>query len=250
MNNKFFKKIISIFGYKLINKNYFKNNRIISEKSYLQIELILKNLFEKNKIKSLIQIGANDGLLFDVLKHYIKKFHPSSLLIEPVLENFEKLKKNYHNIENIKFENSAISVNNEISSLYKVKLSKVHHYDEHILVITSFNKNHLLEHGVKNSHISKEKVQSISIDKLLIKHSIKTLDLLFIDAEGYDSKIIYDFFKNSLLRPLIIFEYIHCDYIFFRKLINRLNEINYVYFSINENLIGCPIENKQLIDFS
>ena len=84
----------------------------------------------------------------------------------------------------------------------------------------------------------------------MIKHSIKTLDLLFIDAEGYDSKIIYDFFKNSLLRPLIIFEYIHCDYIFFRKLINRLNEINYVYFSINENLIGCPIENKQLIDFS
>ena len=250
MNNKFFKKIISLFGYKLINKNYFKNNRIISEKSYLQIELILKNLFEKNKIKSLIQIGANDGLLFDVLNQYIKKFQPSSLLVEPLLENFEKLKKNYNNLENIKFENSAISVNNEISSLYKVKLSKIHHYDEHILGITSFNKNHLLEHGVKNSHISKEKVQSISIDKLLIKHSIKTLDLLFIDAEGYDSKIIYDFFKNSLLRPLIIFEYIHCDYIFFRKLINRLNEINYVYFSINENLIGCPIENKQLIDFS
>jgi FkbM family methyltransferase len=250
VNNKFFKKIISLFGYKLINKNYFKNNRIISEKSYLQIELILKNLFEKNKIKSLIQIGANDGLLFDVLNQYIKKFQPSSLLVEPLLENFEKLKKNYNNLENIKFENSAISVNNEISSLYKVKLSKIHHYDEHILGITSFNKNHLLEHGVKNSHISKEKVQCISIDKLLIKHSIKTLDLLFIDAEGYDSKIIYDFFKNSLLRPLIIFEYIHCDYIFFRKLINRLNEINYVYFSINENLIGCPIENKQLIDFS
>ena len=250
MNNKFFKKIISIFGYKLINKNYFKNNRIISEKSYLQIELILKNLFEKNKIKSLIQIGANDGLLFDVLNQYIKKFQPSSLLVEPLLENFEKLKKNYNNLENIKFENSAISVNNEISSLYKVKLSKIHHYDEHILGITSFNKNHLLEHGVKNSHITKEKVQCISIDELLIKHSIKTLDLLFIDAEGYDSKIIYDFFKNSLLRPLIIFEYIHCDYIFFRKLINRLNEINYVYFSINENLIGCPIENKQLIDFS
>ena len=81
MNNKFFKKIISIFGYKLVNKNYFKNNKIISEKSYLQIELILKNLFERNKIKSLIQIGANDGLLFDVLNQYIKKFNPSSVLI-------------------------------------------------------------------------------------------------------------------------------------------------------------------------
>jgi FkbM family methyltransferase len=250
VNNKFFKKIISIFGYKLVNKNYFKNNKIISEKSYLQIELILKNLFEKNKIKSLIQIGANDGLLFDVLNQYIKKFNPSSLLVEPVLENFEKLKKNYNNLENIKFENSAISVNNEITFLYKVKSSKIHYYDKHILGITSFNKNHLLEHGVKNLHITKEKVQCISIEKLLIKYSIKTLDLLFIDAEGYDSKIIYDFFKNSLLRPIIIFEYIHCDNNFFRKLINRLNEINYVYFSINENLIGFPIENKHLIDFS
>jgi len=250
VNNKFFKKIISIFGFKLVNKNYFKNNKIISEKSYLQIELILKNLFEKNKIKSLIQIGANDGLLFDVLNQYIKKFNPSSLLVEPILENFEKLKKNYNKLENIKFENSAISVNNEITFLYKVKPSKIHYYDKHILGISSFNKNHLLEHGVKNLDIIKEKVQCISIKKLLIKYSIKTIDLLFIDAEGYDSKIIYDFFENSLLRPIIIFEYIHCDNNFFCKLINRLSEINYIYFSINENLIGFPIENKHLIDFS
>ena len=117
MNNKFFKKIISIFGYKLVNKNYFKNNKIISEKSYLQIELILKNLFEKNKIKSLIQIGANDGLLFDVLNPYIKKFNPSSLLVEPVLENFEKLKKNYNNLDNVKFENSAISFDRIMTNL-------------------------------------------------------------------------------------------------------------------------------------
>ena len=67
------------------------------------------------------------------------------------------------------------------------------YYDDHINGLASFNKSHLIKHGVKNNHINKEQINSLSIKYLIKKHQIKNLDLLFIDAEGYDGKIVYYF---------------------------------------------------------
>ena len=58
MKNKIFKKIIGILGYKLIDKNHIKNNRILDENSYLNSKKILNYLFNQKKINCLIQIGA------------------------------------------------------------------------------------------------------------------------------------------------------------------------------------------------
>ena len=74
INNKILKKISSWFGLKLIEKNYVKNNRLLFEKSPLNIDLIFNFLFSNKYIKTLIQIGANDGERFDVLNKYIKKY--------------------------------------------------------------------------------------------------------------------------------------------------------------------------------
>ena len=89
MNNKFLKKLSNIFGYKLIEKNLVKNNQSLSENSILNIKLILNNIFNKNKIENLIQIGANDGVAFDELNFFIKKYKINSVLVEPINENYE-----------------------------------------------------------------------------------------------------------------------------------------------------------------
>ena len=142
MKNKIFKKIAGIFGYKLIDKNHVKNNRIIEKNSYLKIEKILKYLFDQKVINYLIQIGANDGFRFDSLNYYIKKYNIKSILVEPIKKNFEDLKDNYKEHKNIIFENLAISVNNEISYLYKVNPLKLKNYlGDHYIGITSFDKN-------------------------------------------------------------------------------------------------------------
>ena len=41
MNNKLLKKISGFFGYKLIDKDYVKNNRIIENTTYLTINKVL-----------------------------------------------------------------------------------------------------------------------------------------------------------------------------------------------------------------
>lgn len=246
MRHKLLKKIIGAFGYKLISKNTIKNERILDDFNYLTLPRILEYLTKNGLIKSIIQIGANDGSRFDILNVFIKKYKIKSILVEPIKENFEELINNYSKIENIIFENSAISVKGEISFLYKVKSQYLNKYGEHVKAISSFNKKHLINHGVKNSHIEKQMINSISIKELLNKHKIENFDLLFLDAEGYDGNIVNDFLDESLLKPYIIFEFIHIDNDIFKILINKLIQKKYNLFNIGENIICVPEEKDFL----
>ena len=246
MRHKLLKKIIGAFGYKLISKNTIKNERILDDFNYLTLPRILEYLTKNGLIKSIIQIGANDGSRFDILNVFIKKYKIKSILVEPIKENFEELINNYSKVENIIFENSAISVKGEISFLYKVKSQYLNKYGEHVKAISSFNKKHLINHGVKNSHIEKQMINSISIKELLNKHKIENFDLLFLDAEGYDGNIVNDFLDESLLKPYIIFEFIHIDNEIFKILINKLIQKKYNLFNIGENIICVPEEKDFL----
>jgi len=251
MNNKLLKKISGFFGYKLIDKDYIKNNRIIENTTYLKINKMLNFLFNDKKINCLIQIGANDGLRFDILNQYIKKYKTKSILVEPIKKSFNDLIVNYKDYNNIIFENVAISVNSQISHLYKIDHSKEEKYkSEHFKGIMSFDKGHLIKHGVKKNDIVKEEVKSISINNLIKKHKLNKVDLLFVDAEGYDADIIEDFLKTSLMRPIIIFEYLHVSNKKFKDLVDSLNNKKYFFFSLNENMVCFPEEKQEFIKFN
>ena len=249
MKDKILKKFVGWFQYKLVDKKHIKNNRILDEKSFLSLERILKYLINNKIIKSLIQIGANDGVRFDSLNTFIKEYKLSCLLVEPIKEHFDDLKKNYANIENIIFENSSISVENEISHLYKVKVEFLNIYGDHVRGITSFNIEHLINHGVKKKHIMKQEVASLSIKELISKHKFKYFELLFIDAEGYDGKIVNDFLLTSSIRPYIIFEYIHINNDTFKIVTDNLKKNKYIFFPVNENIICIPQEKKDIFVF-
>ena len=75
---------------------------------------------------------------------------------------------------------------------------------------------------------------------MLGKYNISNLDLLFIDAEGYDGDILIDFLNNSKQEPIIIFEYVHIKNNILKNLINKIIKKNYSYFDVNENLICVP----------
>ena len=237
---KIIKKILGLFGYKLIDKNYYKNNRSIASNSFLTIHNLLNILFKKKYVKSLVQIGANDGVRFDSLNEFIKQYKIKSLLVEPINEYFQKLYLKYKDTNFVSVENSAISINNEISFLYKVDSKFIHFYDEHIMGISSFNKNHLIKHGVKKKHIVKENINSLSIKELFKKHNILEIDLLYIDAEGYDGKIVLNFISNLNFTPIIIFEYIHVNNDILNELFLKLKTKKYKTFSINENIVCYP----------
>ena len=54
MKNKILKKILGIAGYKLIEKEIIKNERLISSKSYSKIDKLLDTLFKDKKINNIV----------------------------------------------------------------------------------------------------------------------------------------------------------------------------------------------------
>jgi len=243
--NKILKKICGIFGYKLLPKNYVKNKNYLSNFTSLNLEKIISNLVEKKIINSLIQIGANDGLSHDHLHNVIKKFRLESLLLEPIKKYFLDLQNNYSNYDNVRFENSALSINNEILFLFKVNPKYFNKYGTLSDGISSFYKYHLLKHGIKEKHIIQEKVNQISFNELLKKYSINSFDLLLIDAEGYDCQIVNDFFfKVKKIRPIIVFEWSHVKYSELKSTLNLIINNNYSFFTIGDDIFCFPNEKN------
>jgi len=243
--SKVLKKFCGIFGYKLLPKNYIKNKNYLSKFSSLNLEKIISNLAEKKIINSLIQIGANDGISHDHLHNVIKQFRLESLLLEPIKKYFLDLKNNYSNYENVRLENSALSINNEILFLYKVNPEYFKKYGTLSGGISSFYKEHLLKHGIKENHIIQEKVNQISFDELLKKYNINSFDLLLIDTEGYDCHIINDFFlKIKKIRPIIIFEWSHIKYSELESTLNSIINNNYFFFPAGDDIFCFPVEKN------
>ena len=243
--SKILKKFCGIFGYKLLPKNYIKNKNYLSKFSSLNLEKIISNLVEKKIINSLIQIGANDGISHDHLHSAIKQFRLESLLLEPIKKYFLDLQNNYSNYDNVRFENSALSINNEILFLYKVNPEYFNKYGTLTRGISSFYKEHLLKHGIKKKHIIQEKVNQISFDELLKKYRINNFDLLLIDAEGYDCHIVNDFFlKVKKIRPIIIFEWSHIKNIDLKNTLDEIIKNNYSFFPIGDDIFCFPIEKN------
>jgi FkbM family methyltransferase len=245
--SKILKKFCGIFGYKLLSKNYIKNKNYLSKFSSFNLEKIISNLVEKKIINSLIQVGANDGILHDHLHNIIKKYRLESLLLEPIKKYFLDLKNNYSNYDNVRFENSALSINNEILFLYKVNPDYFNKYGTLSSGISSFYKEHLLKHGINEKHIVQEKVNQISFDELIKKFSITSFDLLLIDTEGYDCHIVNDFFlKVKKIRPIVIFEWSHIKNSELENTLNTIVNNNYSFFPIGDDIFCFPIEKDIL----
>ena len=249
--SKILKKFCGIFGYKLLPKYYIKNKDYLSKLSFLNLEKIILQLAEKKIIDSLIQIGANDGVTHDPLHKAIKNFGLKSLLLEPIKEPFLDLKNNYLNYKNVKLENSALSIDSEILFLYKVNPRYSKKYGTLPTGITSFDKKHLIKHGINNRHIIQEKVSQIGIIELLNKHTISSFDLLFIDTEGYDCRIINEFFlKINNIRPIIIFEWSHIKNTELQSTLNKMLNNNYSFFPVGDDVFCFPIEKNILVNLN
>jgi FkbM family methyltransferase len=249
--SKILKKFCGIFGYKLLAKNYIKNKNYLLNFSCLKLESIILNLAEKKIINSLIQIGANDGVSHDHLHKIIKKFRLQSLLLEPIKKYFLDLQNNYAAYDNVKLENSALSINNEIFFLYKVNPEHFDKYGTLSSGISSFNKEHLLKHGIKKKHIVQEKVNQISFDELLNKYNFKSFDLLLIDTEGYDCNIVNNFFlKIKEIRPIIIFEWSHIKNNELENTLSNIIKNSYSFFTIGDDIFCYPTEKNIVLQLN
>jgi len=156
-----------------------------------------------------VQIGANDGVTSDPIFPFIQTKRFCGVKIEPVFHIFLKLKENFKNFPCIKCLNIAIAEKNGHKPFYRLK-----QYDEKGNKILhnqqgSFIRDHLLPLGKFYPNIDElievDMVETWTLRKLF-DYIGGTVDLLHIDAEGYDYIILKQLQFCNCLPDLVIFE--------------------------------------------
>jgi hypothetical protein len=110
---------------------------------------------------SLVVIGACHG---SDLVQDINKVQKPVLLVEPLDYNFQLLKKNFEDYDNIYFEQSFISNNSKSIIFYYVKENSIKKLGKHWASgIGSFSKEHILNHKSKRFQIEESDIESMNI---------------------------------------------------------------------------------------
>ena len=153
----------------------------------------------------IIQIGANVGN--DHVTRYLTENKNSvelAVLIEPVPFCIDKLKKVYDSFPFVKIENVAIGdVDGENLNFYYEENSN---YE-----VSSFNRDHIINHGCLPEKIKCMSVEYKTVNSIADKYGIKNLNVLFIDSEGMDTRIIRSIDYSKIRIENIYFESCHTD---------------------------------------
>ena len=199
----------------------------------------------------LVVIGAHNG---SGLENEVLKTSKKILFVEPVKYNFSELQGRYNNLNNIYFDNSAISNNNDKLNFFSVKKDSVEKLGKHWASgIGSFSKKHILDHKSKRFQISDadidvNEITPLTFDQLMKKYNIEIIDKLLIDIEGSEKKIIESInFEKTLIKELT-FEYKHLDDTFVFKeslkiIINYLSDKKFI--EINRDKENITFKNTQ-----
>jgi FkbM family methyltransferase len=173
-----------------------------------------------------VQIGSNRGY-DDFTKMIENKQVEKLILVEPLEIHNKSLEECYKHIPNKVIENIIIvdKENSKKSNIFFHPLDGPEHGNN--FELASLNENHTINirnYYDKNEMVCKE-IESLSINELFDKYNLTEIDLLFIDTEGYDEKIINSInFEKYKIKELY-YENLHCNIYNLRSFLENKNYV-------------------------
>jgi FkbM family methyltransferase len=164
-----------------------------------------------------VEIGSNDGEQHDHLRPFILSGAWQGIMVEPVPYVFERLRSGYGTHERIALENAAIGERDCVLPFFHVRDASAEEraelpdwYDG----IGSFSRDALLGHAAEipdiERRIVRAEVTTLTFQSLCDRHGVDRVDLLVIDTEGYDWRILSSIDLDTRRRPrLIVYEHYH-----------------------------------------
>lgn len=172
----------------------------------------------RGQTAQVVQIGSNDGKTGDPLFRLLQKnVNWQALFVEPVPYLFERLRTNYLNntssTDRFSFARLAINEGEELPFYFvdpkaKEALPELPFWFDQL---GSFDRNHLTRHldGKLAPFIKEIAVEGIRLQGLFDRYAIKQIDILHIDTEGYDWKILSQLDLKNYQPAFILFEHHH-----------------------------------------
>ena len=204
--------LYNLFSYLYhIKKNYWLPPKYDSLHNLIAVYAnIRKNIY-------FLQVGANDGVSNDPLNEFISSFNWGGICVEPLPENFKKLRETYDGKSEVILVNAAVG-NGDDQKIYFVNPQKAKALNIEIPdwfnQLASFDKKLVvsdLKGDRKDEIVDELDIKSISFATLIKEYNVTKVDLLHIDTEGADWMILSSFPFELFLPDVIIFEHNHLE---------------------------------------
>lgn len=153
----------------------------------------------RNPKLTFLQIGAFDGIGEDDLREIVIAHKLRGVLVEPQPAAFARLKQTYRNQPNVTLLEAAIAEERGVRDLYCKR--------GEASMAASFDRNHLLKHDIADAEIVSQQVVCHTVESALQSAGLSQVDILQIDAEGYDWPIIRSINFGRLKPRILRFEY-------------------------------------------
>jgi FkbM family methyltransferase len=187
---KIINKILSNFGFSL---NKLKNKKELNFDDIYQIKL--------RESPIIFDVGANKG---QSIERFLKIFPNSTIhAFEPIKEEYLGIKEKFSNNKNIHVSNVALGEKQEDKTLNVMMRSGVSSFYD-LNENTEWLKVRSKQYQTSTKHFKKntENVKVISLDNYCEENKIEFIDLLKIDVQGHEEKVLEGskkmFAKNSI----------------------------------------------------
>lgn len=213
--------------------------------------LLLKKVFDNNPQGIIIKIGANDGILDDPTYPYLVDNYWKCIFVEPQKYFFEKLTSNLCGKGNFYFENIAIGDSTGTFTLYTIDVTSYPLLPSYCALCSSLDKDYVMsilkDFKLGEEAIIEEKTPVLLLKDLYAKYTLSNIDILQLDTEGYDAKIIRTIDFEHIVPRIIIFEHVNTPVVEYRQLCQSLRKRGYKLYYWDRDTIAVDFKSNKLL---
>jgi len=160
-----------------------------------------------------VQVGAFDGVSYDRLHHHVVDGRWHGVLVEPQAAQFGRLVANYEGLEGLTFVNAAVDSARGSRRLFVIE-DEAGNAIPSLAGLASFSRRHLEDWQRRDGHKYPEarRIRAVPVDCVTFEDilvDVERLDLLEIDAEGYDLELLRLFDFDRFAPAIVRFEHVH-----------------------------------------
>ncbi len=198
--------------------------------------VVAQHVLEHGEL-TFLQIGANDGVTGDEILGLIERYPVRGILVEPQPTAFARLQELHKGRENLLLVNGAVDRESGKRLFYMPTKGDVQ--------VASFHRQHLRQHGLIAQEISAHEVDCFTIDDVLKRGNLHSVDLLQVDAEGYDYEILKSIDFDRVLPKILRFEYRHFSKHDLDECLRMLARHGYLFLTEQLDIIAVQCKAEQ-----
>jgi len=171
------------------------------------LSILVDSHFRAAPPRSLVQIGANDGLTDDPVDDLIRRHDLLAVRVEPLPEPFAKLRARHSGEPRVRTVQAAVDAIDGDRPIWRVeapgdqqtRLSTIASFDRSVI------EKHHARYSSRGGRLVQQRVRVISPASLVREFMPEAdgIDILQVDTEGHDA-VIVRLFLDAGLRPRLI----------------------------------------------